>query len=218
MSKTIFLADELLDHVYRNASFASPAAVYAGLMTAVTDMESGGVTETTYTGYARIAITFAAPLGDLAGRFVKNSAAITFGQKTDAGSVTIIAVGVHDASSGGNLLNVVFIDGSEPEVGVVSDLAGDTIDVPTTAFANDDRFRIETIPGAKTLPGGLAENTTYWVVGVTADTLQASATQGGGAIDLTSDGAMVLMPLLPVTINQNDTPEFAANALTLYED
>ncbi len=218
MSKTIFLADELLDHVYRNASFSSPATVYAALLTAVTDMESGSITETSYTGYARVAITFAAPTGDLAGRFIDNSSAITFGQKTDGGTETIIAVGVNDASTSGNWLNIVFIDGSEPEVGVVSDLGGDNIEVPSTGFVNDDRFRIETIPGAKTLPGGLAENTTYWVVGKTADTIQASATQGGGAIDLTSDGSMLIMPLTPVLVNQNDTPEFAANALKLYED
>ena len=56
------------------------------------------------------------------------------------------------------------------------------------------------------------------MVGKTADTIQASATQGGGAIDLTSDGSMLIMPLTPVLVNQNDTPEFAANALKLYED
>ncbi|MFZ5483483.1 MAG: hypothetical protein ACOZB0_04560 [Pseudomonadota bacterium] len=38
-------------------------------------------------------------------------------------------------------------------------------------------------------PGGLTTNTAYWVVGVTAgdpDTLQLAATEGGAAIDLTS--------------------------------
>lgn len=52
-------------------------------------------------------------------------------------------------------------------------------------LANDDRV---TFTGA-TVPGGLTAGTAYWVVGMTAadpDYFQVSATQGGAAIDITS--------------------------------
>ena len=59
--RTTFTSDKILN-LYRGTTFTAPAAVYAGLLTAVTDAEAGTVTETTYGAYARQAITFGAPV------------------------------------------------------------------------------------------------------------------------------------------------------------
>jgi hypothetical protein len=49
-------------------------------------------------------------------------------------------------------------------------------------------FALDGLP----LPGGLAANTTYFVRSSAANTLQLAATEGGAAIDITSDGAVNL--------------------------
>ncbi len=47
------------------------------------------------------------------------------------------------------------------------------------------------------LPGGIAEGTTYYAIRVSSSRFQVSATEGGGAIDLTSDGDLVLAIIEP---------------------
>src|SRR3954468_13362666 len=103
--RTTYTSDKILN-LYRGTTFTAPAAVYAGLLTAVTDAEAGTVTETTYGGYARQAIPCGAPGASLGGRQVLASA-ITFPAKSDAGAATIVAVGIFDAVSAGNLLDVI---------------------------------------------------------------------------------------------------------------
>ncbi len=220
MSKSTFLTDNLLEYTYRNITWTSPASVFASLYEVVTGLEAGTGTETTYTGYARVAITFGAPGGGLGGRQISNTSAVTFGQKTDAPVDVMIAVGIHDASTGGNVLSFIFLDGGDPVIVIVntSDLAGDTIQSAAHGFVNDDQVRLELVPGAAPIPTGLLEDTTYFVVGAAADNFQLSATMGGGAIDITAVGEILVMPLTPVTVNQNDTPEFATGALVVVED
>src|SRR3954465_14757524 len=100
--RTTYMSDKILN-LYRGTTFTAPAAVYAGLLTAVTDAEAGTVTETTYGSYARQAATFAAPGANLGGRQIL-AGALTFPAKSDAGSVAIIGVGIFDAVSAGNLM------------------------------------------------------------------------------------------------------------------
>lgn len=222
MSKTTFLTDELLDHVYRNLAFTSPVNVFSSLLTAVTGKEAGSVTEASYTGYTRQSTAFGAPAVSVPafGRQVANTALESFGQKTDAGSITAIAVGIHDAVTAGNLLFILFNDGADPLFFVVTaaDLAGDTLQHGNHGLANDQQVRLEHFPGSGGLPTGLSENTTYFVVSTATDTIDLSLTQGGASVDITAIGEALVHPLTPVTVNQNDTPEIAIGALVIQED
>jgi hypothetical protein len=218
--RTTFTSDKILN-LYRGTTFTAPAAVYAGLLTAVADAEAGTVTETSYGSYARQAITFGAPAASLGGRQTQASA-ITFPAKSDAGSVSIIAAGIYDALTVGNLLDVILLFDGSPLAAMVlaSDLAGNTIQSPVHGLTTNDTVRIEQFPGDTPLPAGLSENTTYFVIatGLTADVFELSATQGGAAIDITAAGRMLVMKVVPVTVNQNDAPTFAANKLALSDD
>jgi hypothetical protein len=218
--RTTYTSDKILN-LYRGTTFTAPATVYAGLLTAVTDAEAGTVTETTYGAYARQAITFGVPAASLGGRQTLASA-LTFPAKSDAGSVSIIAVGIYDALTVGNLLDVILLFDGTPLAALVlaSDLAGNTIQSPVHALTTNDQVRIEQFPGDTPLPAGLSENTTYFVIatGLTADVFELSATQGGAAIDITAAGRMLVHKLVPVTVNQNDAPTFAANKLGLGDD
>lgn len=54
------MEDEVLDHVFRATAYSAPTNIYAGLFTAVTDLEIGLGTEVSGNGYARSLVTFAA--------------------------------------------------------------------------------------------------------------------------------------------------------------
>lgn len=98
MATSDYLEEAIIEHFLRNTAQTSPANVFCALYT-VDPSDSGGGTEVTGNGYARQDITFGAPTDGL----VQNSAEIAFPQAT-ASWGTIVAIGVFDASTAGNLL------------------------------------------------------------------------------------------------------------------
>lgn len=102
-----FLENELLDHVFGNAAYTAPATLYVGLFTAA-PTDAGGGTEVgtgTWTNYARVAVTNNATNFPAAAAGAKsNGTAISFGAATATGPVTVVAVGIFDAATAGNLL------------------------------------------------------------------------------------------------------------------
>lgn len=93
-----YLENAALNHVFRNTSLTSPAAVYLALYT-VAPTDAGGGTQVTGAGYARQAITFGAPSGGA----ISNTSAVSF-TASGGNYGTVVAVGIFDASTGGNLL------------------------------------------------------------------------------------------------------------------
>jgi hypothetical protein len=90
----------LLDWLMTNGSATRPTAWYVALYTAAPS-DSGGGTEVSGNGYSRQAVTFDA--ASTPGGTTSNSGAVTF---TAAGGSwgTITHIGIHDASTSGNLL------------------------------------------------------------------------------------------------------------------
>lgn len=100
-----YLENEINDHVLGGAEYTRPATVYFALYT-VAPTESGGGTEvsTSGTAYARAAVTNDATNFPASSGGVKsNGTAIGFPTAT-ASWGTVVAFGVFDAASGGNLL------------------------------------------------------------------------------------------------------------------
>ena len=95
---TNYLEDKLLDHVLNNTSFTSPTTVYVGLFTtAPTDSTAG--TEVSGGSYARQVLSVSTASSGV----VTSDSDVTFPQAT-ASWGTIVALGVHDADTSGNLL------------------------------------------------------------------------------------------------------------------
>ena len=93
-----FLENALINAVLRNTTYTSPATVYVSLYTSdPTDADSG--TEVSGGSYARTAVTFGSPSNGV----TTNSADVTFPTATSSWS-TVTHIGIHDASTGGNLL------------------------------------------------------------------------------------------------------------------
>lgn len=90
----------ILDYLMTTGSATRPTNWYVALYTAAPS-DSGGGTELSGSGYAREAVTFAAATSGTG--TTSNSGAVVFtADGGDWGSVT--HMGIHDATSGGNLL------------------------------------------------------------------------------------------------------------------
>jgi len=95
-----FLENELLDHAFGVASWTAPTTVYLSLHTSPGPSDSGTANEITGVGnYARQAITF----GAASGGAIANTSPVAW-TNTGTNYGTIVAVGIWDALSGGNML------------------------------------------------------------------------------------------------------------------
>jgi len=93
-----YLENALINATLRNTAYTSPTTVYVSLYTSdPTDADSG--TEVSGGSYARTSVTFDAPSNGV----TQNSADVTFPTAT-ASWGTVSHIGVHDASTSGNLL------------------------------------------------------------------------------------------------------------------
>lgn len=106
----------------------------------------------------------------------------------------IVAVGIFDAGSGGNLLSWHWL--SETYTHFTAAESTDLVTSPGHALVNGDRVILK----GPALPGGLTEDTIYFARDVSGGTLKLALTSGGAAINLTSDGAGELHKLTPVTV------------------
>lgn len=220
--RTDYLNKALLNAAYRNTAFTSPATVYASLLSAVTAAKAGTVTEATWTGLVRVAAAFAAPIAGSGGWKIQNSGTITFVQNPSIGSgVVVPAIGIYDALTVGNLLDVIFLDatGSTPIEATTVDTAGGVWNAPAHTMLVNQQVRLMQRAG-QVLPTNFAADTTYFVIaaGLTANAFELSATQGGAAIVPGVVGEALILRLTPITMNPSDTPQFAANALSLFDN
>lgn len=111
---TDYLENKLIDWLLRGQSFTPPATVYVALYT-VAPSDSGGGTEVSGGGYARVAVTssltsWAGTQGagtttpsSGTGGVTSNNNAIVFPAPT-ANWGDVVAWGIFDAATGGNLL------------------------------------------------------------------------------------------------------------------
>jgi len=102
-----YLENAVINAVLRNTTYTSPATVYVSLYTSdPTDADTG--TEVSGGSYARTAVTFGVPSNGVS----TNSADVTFPTAT-AGWGTVTHIGIHDASTSGNLLFHTVLDVSK---------------------------------------------------------------------------------------------------------
>ena len=91
-----YLENKVLDHILGTTTYTKPSTVYVALYTA-SPSDSGGGTEVSGSGYARQVAAFDAA----ASGATQNSGNIDF---TNMPACTVVAIGIHDALTDGNLL------------------------------------------------------------------------------------------------------------------
>lgn len=106
-----YLEDKVLDHVFGGTAYTAPSTLYVALYT-VAPTDTGGGTEVTTTGtaYARQTATFS--VSGTNPTTATNTAAVEYPTAT-ANYGTVVAVGILDASSSGNLLAYANLDASK---------------------------------------------------------------------------------------------------------
>tara|TARA_R100001463_G_scaffold94567_1_gene149104 strand:- start:424 stop:816 length:393 start_codon:yes stop_codon:yes gene_type:complete len=95
-----YLEDKVLDHVFGGNAYTAPSTLYVALYT-VAPTDTGGGTEVSGGGYVRKTATF--NVSGTNPTTASNTAAIEYPTAT-ANYGTVVAVGIFDASSSGNLL------------------------------------------------------------------------------------------------------------------
>jgi hypothetical protein len=95
-----YLEDKVLDHVFGGSAYTAPSTLYVALYT-VAPTDTGGGTEVSGGAYARQTATFSVSGTDPT--TASNTAAIEYPTAT-ADYGTVVAVGVFDALTSGNLL------------------------------------------------------------------------------------------------------------------
>lgn len=191
---------------------------YCGLITAITNWRTPTVTEASYTGYGtRPSISFGAPAdtSPAGGRQKANDALVSFPQNTGSNQ-DVIAYGIWDASTAGNLKAIGLLDADPPILGTCA-ATGEVITTGNAhGLATDQRVFALAAPGAA-LPTGLSENTAYFVLaaGLTSTAFTISTTSGGAAVNFTTDGAALFIPYTAVTVAASATPEFAIGQIVV---
>jgi hypothetical protein len=92
-----YLENAVLGYVFSGASFSQPGTKYLGLYTSA-PTDAGGGTELSGSGYARQSCAFTTTAAQ-----ASNTSAVEFPTATGSWG-TIVAVGIFDASTSGNLL------------------------------------------------------------------------------------------------------------------
>jgi|TARA_R100000479_G_C6326732_1_gene179865 hypothetical protein len=95
-----YLEDKVLDHVFGGNAYTAPSTLYVALFT-VAPSDTGGGTEVSGGGYTRKTAAFT--VSGTNPTTASNTAAIEYPTAT-ANYGTVVAVGVFDAASSGNLL------------------------------------------------------------------------------------------------------------------
>lgn len=188
-----YLENEILDHILGTTSFTMPSVFMS--------LHSGhpaetGANELAGGSYVRQAVAFDAAAAGTA----DNTSDEEF-DLTGVSNGTVFFIGLWDASTVGNFLWAAPLIGTAATFSGAN--AGDVLTSFAHGYANDDRVYVKR-GGGSALPAGLAEDTLYHVVGVTTDTFQLSATQGGAAVTITADGEGIAVRATGKAFNNGD--------------
>lgn len=171
--------------------------------------------EATFTNYARVSVARTSGGWTVSGNNVSNTATVAFPQ-AGAGSpedVKFFGVGT-DTSGAGNLLYSGHL--GETALAFVAEADNETLTVKNHSFVDNDEVFVYEIPGVA-LPTGLSRGL-YFVITPSGDDLTLESTLGGGAVNITADGAGNIAKVVKKTVDPNDTVSFAAGDLDIFED
>lgn len=168
--------------------------------------------EAAYTGYAR-----PTPARTTGGFTCSNGtvtlvADASFGACI-AGTATLTHWSAGPAAGAGQIWHRgVFGSRLGPFTGAVSD----TITIPGTTLAVDDRVVFYAVSGSS-LPTGVTEGTVYFVKTASGADITIATTSGGATIDITVAGDGLAYRVTPIAVSAGITPKLGAGAI-IYEE
>ena len=169
--------------------------------------------EIAYTGYGRVAVARTSGGWTVTGNSVSPVAAIQFGEMTAGagGLATHFSVGA--AASGAS--KAAGILGSLGPFSAV--VAGNAFTIPgLSGLAVNDRIIFHAVDGSS-LPGGVTEGTSYFVISVTGDVVTVSTTQGGASITISSAGDGIAYRSTPINVVNGVAPQLKTTTVIVEE-
>lgn len=218
----------LLTHYFQNANHANvgdatglrSATAAGSLFYALHTADPGdggnqGTSEVAYTGYARGSAARSSAGFTVSGKNVSPAAEVSFGKRTDVGTVTALFWSIGTASSGAG--NLILRGGIGAAPRPFTAALTDVVTCPAHGLAVDDRVVFWQYEGLA-LPAGVVEGTAYWVKAAPdADTFTVSATQGGAVVDISAPGQGTCQRLTPLAITQNVTPKLETGTVIKFQ-
>ena len=209
---TAYSAQNVINYIGGKTAMPTLPTAYVALFTAVGTDAGAGFTEVSGGSYARVATTGATwnAASGTAPSSTSNASAITFPQAT-ASWGNVIACGLYDASTAGNLLEWDYL-GNDPwypftctsaSPGVLTAIgitAGSTPNLANGAIV------IVSAEYGGALPAGLTGGTQYTVAGLSADTFNVGT-------NTTSTGSGMVRQITVQAVPANSTWSFGAGAL-----
>lgn len=202
-----FAENELLDALTGVGSYVT---TQAWLSLHDDDPGETGANEIAGGSYGRQAVDFDPAAGGVAA----NDAAVEFAGMP---AVTITDAGLWDDETAGNFLAAVPL-GAAARGFAAAIASSDAFTSPAHGLSDNDRVRFRAVSGVGTLPTGLSESTLYYVVSAATDTFEVSLTQGGAAVNFTTDGDVMWIRVVPRAVTAGDAVRFPAGNLTLRLD
>lgn len=219
---TDFTENLYVDHEFRGASYTKPTVQAVALFIAAPS-DTGGGTEVSGGSYARVALNpsntnWTSTQGGTSGAstgtsgITTNAIAVTF-PAPSANWGTVVAVGIFDATTSGNLKSWEFLTTANSKFLFTAVASTDTFFAPGHNFANGEQVACR--PKANSaLPTGITANSLYYVISVSGASFALATTAGGTAINITTDGAGEVIKVVPQNIVSGAAaPSFAVGSL-----
>lgn len=172
--------------------------------------------EIAYTGMARQAVARSAAGWTVTGNVANPVAAIQFPEMTGGAGGLATHFSVGTAASGAGKVMRFGVLGSRlgPFSAVVS---GNAFTIPgLSGVAVNDRVIFHAVDGSS-LPGGVTEGTSYWVISVSGDVVTISATQGGASITISSAGDGIAYRSTPINVVTGVAPQLKTTSQIVEE-
>lgn len=206
---TDYTARRLLDHATGKTAIFSLPTVYLALFTAVGTDAGSGFTEAAFTSYAR-KVTSGSDWNAASGSApssASNAALLAFATATSTGS-DIIAFGLYDASSSGNLLAWDYMGAYSWLPFTCTSASPGVISAPGHGFSNGDKVVVSAEAGGTLPTTGGSWSGLLTVANATTDTFTLG-------VNTTGTGSGMLRKVVPQAVVANLTIQFAASALVL---
>lgn len=209
-----YSAENVLNYVVGKTAMPALPTAYLALFTAVGTDAGTGFTEVSGGGYARVATSAADwnAASGLAPSSITNAVALSFPLSTAVWG-NVVAAGLYDAATGGNLLAWDYL-GNNPWYPFSATLASPgVLTAPgitagsTPNLANGSIVVVNDEYGG-VLPGGLADGTQYTVAGLSADSFNVG-------VNTTSVGSGMVREVNIQSVPTNVSVSFAIGALKL---
>lgn len=200
-----------------NAATSPLTSLQVALHTAFPGLAGNQSTsEIAYTGYGRVAVARNSGGWTVTGNVASPTAAIQFGEMTAGAGGVATHFSVGTAASGTGKILRMGVLGSRlgPFSAVVS---GNAITIPgLSGLAVNDRIIFHAVDGSS-LPGGITEGTSYWVITVTGDVITVSTTQGGASITVSSAGDGIAYRSTPINVVSGVAPQLKTTSQIVEE-